>query len=238
MNTTNINTVISELKKAGITNEYAIAGILAIIKKESGFLPKSELSYTNTSNTRIKEIFSKTRTLSDPQLTELKKDSVKFFNFVYGGLYGNKIDEGYKYRGRGFNQLTFKNNYAAMAKLIGIDIVSNPDIVNKPEVAAKIVAAYMKQRFEQNKAIVKQRYNVNNINDFKDTKTAVNAFYNANAGFGKDTSTISTSGKTEALKAVASLYTQTTKFLNTNTGKISSVAILLALGTIFYLSQS
>ena len=37
--------------------------------------------------------------------------------------------EGYKFRGRGFIQLTGKSNYTSFAKFIGEDTVSNPDLV-------------------------------------------------------------------------------------------------------------
>ena len=37
--------------------------------------------------------------------------------------------EGYKFRGRGFIQLTGKDNYTKFAKFIGEDTVGNPDLV-------------------------------------------------------------------------------------------------------------
>ena len=37
--------------------------------------------------------------------------------------------DGYKFRGRGFIQLTGKDNYTAFGKSINEDIVSNPDLV-------------------------------------------------------------------------------------------------------------
>jgi putative chitinase len=37
--------------------------------------------------------------------------------------------EGYKFRGRGYIQLTGKENYTAFGKSIGVDIPSNPDLV-------------------------------------------------------------------------------------------------------------
>jgi putative chitinase len=37
--------------------------------------------------------------------------------------------EGYKFRGRGFIQLTGKDNYKAFATFIGEDVVANPDLV-------------------------------------------------------------------------------------------------------------
>lgn len=204
MPVTNKDIVINELKAAGITNKYSIAAILAIIDKESGFKPQSEQSYANTSNDRIRSIFSSTRSLSDADLTNLKKDPVKFFNFVYGGKFGNSATDGFTYRGRGFNQLTFKGNYDKFGKILNMDLVNHPDLVNDPKVAAKIVAAYFKEQFTNNADIVLKRYKAKSINDFKNSKTAVNAFYNANAGFGKDTSNITTAGKTKALSKVDS----------------------------------
>jgi putative chitinase len=38
--------------------------------------------------------------------------------------------EGYKFRGRGYIQLTGKENYTAFAKSIGEDTVANPDLVS------------------------------------------------------------------------------------------------------------
>ena len=52
---------------------------------------------------------------------------------VYGGRMGNGNEasgEGYKFRGRGYIQLTGKENYTAFGKSIGEDILSNPDVVS------------------------------------------------------------------------------------------------------------
>ena len=58
----------------------------------------------------------------------------KIANRVYGGRMGNGPEasgEGYKFRGRGYIQLTGKENYTAFGKAIGEDILSNPDKVSK-----------------------------------------------------------------------------------------------------------
>lgn len=201
---TNKEIVIKALQDSGITNEYSIAAALAIIDKESGFKPQNERSYSGTDNSDIRKIFEKTRKLSDAQLTALKKDRTKFFDYVYGGRYGNSATEGAKYAGRGFNQLTFKGNYKLYADILKLPLVENPDMVNDPYVAAKVAAEYFKRTFKKDASIVKKRYKANDINDFKDSKTAVNAFYNSNAGFKKDTSNITTAGKTKALSKVDS----------------------------------
>jgi putative chitinase len=56
----------------------------------------------------------------------------KIANRVYGGRMGNGDEtsgEGFKFRGRGYIQLTGKQNYTAFAKAIGEDVVANPDLV-------------------------------------------------------------------------------------------------------------
>jgi putative chitinase len=56
----------------------------------------------------------------------------KIANKVYGGRMGNGAEasgEGWKFHGRGFIQLTGKDNYTAFTKSIGEDCVGNPDLV-------------------------------------------------------------------------------------------------------------
>jgi putative chitinase len=56
----------------------------------------------------------------------------KIANLVYGGRMGNGPEasgEGYKFRGRGYIQLTGKDNYTAFGKAINEDIIANPDLV-------------------------------------------------------------------------------------------------------------
>lgn len=130
--------------------------ILGIVSKESAFLPQNEISYAGTSATRIREVFpSKFGKKTDAEINAIKVNPKLFFDTIYGGRYGNAKDEGYKYRGRGFNQLTFKGNYEAYYKLYKdngskagtLDFVTNPDLVNKKEgdvypVASHITALY------------------------------------------------------------------------------------------------
>jgi putative chitinase len=57
----------------------------------------------------------------------------KLASLVYGSRMGNggeATGEGYKFRGRGYIQLTGKDNYSAFTKSIGEDCVANPDLVS------------------------------------------------------------------------------------------------------------
>jgi putative chitinase len=60
------------------------------------------------------------------------RQPIKIASKVYGGRMGNgpeSTQEGYKFRGRGYIQLTGKENYTAFGKSINEDICSNPDKV-------------------------------------------------------------------------------------------------------------
>jgi putative chitinase len=61
-----------------------------------------------------------------------EKKPEKIASRVYGDRMGNGSEatrEGFKFRGRGYIQLTGKNNYTAFGNAIGVDLVSNPDLV-------------------------------------------------------------------------------------------------------------
>jgi len=56
----------------------------------------------------------------------------KIANLVYGSRMGNGPEtsgEGYKFRGRGYNQLTGKDNYKAFDAVVTESIIDNPDLV-------------------------------------------------------------------------------------------------------------
>ena len=63
----------------------------------------------------------------------------KIANKVYAGRNGNGDEasgEGWSYRGRGCIQLTGKANYTAAGEALGVDFLSDPDIVATPQYAA------------------------------------------------------------------------------------------------------
>jgi putative chitinase len=63
---------------------------------------------------------------------QYQRNPQKIANKVYASRMGNGAEasgEGYKFRGRGYIQLTGKDNYTAFGKAIGEDICANPDKV-------------------------------------------------------------------------------------------------------------
>lgn len=51
--------------------------------------------------------------------------------------------DGSLFKGRGLIQLTGRKNYKAVGDLIGVDLVSNPELVNDPKYAASVAMAYL-----------------------------------------------------------------------------------------------
>lgn len=203
----NIAAIVKAANEAGIDNKYAIAGMLAIVSKESAFEPKNE--NMNYSAQRLQEVFG----MSASRAAQLAGKPEAIANAVYGGRYGNAANEGWKYRGRGYNGLTFKANYKKYGDLIGVDLVNNPEKANDPDVAAKILIEYNKKNIEALRKNGKlAAYNSTGINDFKNTTDSTLAFYHATAGVGKSVSEVKAlmtrdtlGGMTRALQRVNDL---------------------------------
>lgn len=61
-----------------------------------------------------------------------------------GKRLGNTIKgDGYRFRGRGFPQITGRANYARLGPHVGIDLLGNPDRALEPQVAAKLMIVGM-----------------------------------------------------------------------------------------------
>ena len=142
------NQVINELDiifdKYQINTILRISHFLAQCAHESGnFSVKQE--NLNYSAKRLQEVFGKYFTTHAKALLYERKP-VKIASLVYGNRMGNGDEqsiEGYKYRGRGYIQLTGKSNYLNFHNSINegddkIDIIGNPDLVatNYPLVSA------------------------------------------------------------------------------------------------------
>ena len=149
-----IDELRSILKESGM-NENQINAVVGNAGKETGFSLKGEnLNYGGTGNDRIRQIFGeRAANKTDAELNAIKKDPQKFGEFMYGkdtkvgkGMGNTEEGDGYKFRGRGYIQLTGKNNYAAASKAIFGDdrLVKDPDLVSKSDIAAKVTAWYTK----------------------------------------------------------------------------------------------
>lgn len=74
---------------------------------------------------------------------------------------GNKhIGDGAKYKGRGFIQITGRWNYKQAGEELGLPLEKQPELVEKPEIAAKVAVWFWKHRVQPN---VDNFHNVNDV---------------------------------------------------------------------------
>ena len=194
----------SYMKDFGIQNPYIRAGILGGIEAEGGPEGIPEGSYKNTSVDRIRKIFgARVADLNDKEITKLRKNDKKFFDHVYGpaamsyytdrkkGAWdpGNhNKEDGWKYRGRGLNQLTFKAQYQKMQnqlKKLGYDydLVNHPELLDKDKNLQALVA--VKSYAERLNKMPRGQFGYGKYSDIDNQEDASRAVAYGNAGWGE-----------------------------------------------------
>ena len=116
--------------KFQINTPLRLAHFLAQCGHESGGFKATQenLNYSAKGLAGIFKKYFPTEAAATPYARQPQKIASK----VYGGRMGNGPEasgEGYKFRGRGYIQLTGKENYTAFGKSIGEDMTLNPDVV-------------------------------------------------------------------------------------------------------------
>jgi predicted chitinase len=162
----NIQYLIDACNQVGLTSKYAKCAILGICGGESGWLAIEEGSYYSNADSLAK-IFKRTfpgGAAEAQPYTKWSGSKADFFRKIYspagnGALLGHKDPEdGAKYYGRGFNQITGKSLYTQLNKFlngkgIAVDLVNNPQsLIDDPKTAALATAAFysLNVRADQN----------------------------------------------------------------------------------------
>ena len=127
------DTVIAQIpgvvEKFEINTPLRLAHFLAQCGHESGGF-KAVSENLNYGAAGLQSIFKKYFTPESAKEYERKPE--KIANIVYANRMGNgpqASGEGYKFRGRGFIQLTGKDNYTSFDKVVEDDIIASPDLV-------------------------------------------------------------------------------------------------------------
>jgi len=116
--------VLKAFADAGMDDRDLVLMALATIRAESeGFEPIDEkVSRFNSSDT------------ADPS---------KRFDLYAGRLGNHNREEAEAYKGRGFIQLTGRDNYRTYGDRLGIPLLDAPERANDPDIAARILAAFI-----------------------------------------------------------------------------------------------
>ena len=125
-----INQIPDTASRFELNTPLRLAHFLAQCGHESGGF-KATQENLNYSASGLKGIFSKY--FKEAGLAEqYQRNPQKIASRVYGGRMGNgpeSTGEGFKFRGRGYIQLTGKDNYTAFGRAINEDMTANPDKV-------------------------------------------------------------------------------------------------------------
>ena len=99
------------------------------------YTPLTLLGALATSRVEVGRNFLPIAEYASGLLYEYRKD--------LGNIYSG---DGSLFKGRGYIQLTGRNNYRYYGELLGIDLIQSPDLALNPKIASKILALYFKER--------------------------------------------------------------------------------------------
>ena len=126
--------LVISMNNTGLSTVNRLAGFIAQCGHESGEF-QYNVENLNYSSTALLKVFGKY--FPTPELAEeYARIPWKIANRVYANRMGNGDEEsgdGWKYRGRGYIQLTGKNNYVACGDSLGIDLLGTPSLLQTPE---------------------------------------------------------------------------------------------------------
>ena len=139
MNTSNLSgklnlAVMTEMpdtmQKFNITTPLRLCHFLAQCSHESGGFKalRENLNYSSEGLMATFPKYFSIKSVADAYARQPEKIA----NRVYANRMGNGNEasgDGFKFRGRGYIQLTGKDNYASFGKFIGEDLLTNPDLV-------------------------------------------------------------------------------------------------------------
>lgn len=118
--------VLGALDAAGLSDKQMVCMALASIRAESeGFTP-------------IDEGVSKYNTAPGAHPFNLYDDRSDIGNRGW--------PDGERYKGSGFGQLTGRYNYRVVGAAIGVDLEARPELANEPDIAAAVLAAFLKRK--------------------------------------------------------------------------------------------
>jgi predicted chitinase len=121
---------------------HFISHFVAQIATETGGLRRLDENLNSTTVKRLRDIFS-SKFRTDNSAKGYIRNAEKLADFVYAGRNGNsKPDDGWKYRGSGLIKSLGEKTFDRIGRLVGLDLVDDPELARKPDSALEIALGY------------------------------------------------------------------------------------------------
>ncbi|MCY1285109.1 Chitinase class I [compost metagenome] len=142
------NALRHAMADAGIADPNEQAAFMAQMDHESAGFTIMQESFDYRSAERLMAVGGSARRHGKQAVeAAIAKGPESVAELMYGGRMGNTSPgDAYAFRGRGFVQLTGRDNYEAAGRALGVDLLNNPDLAADPEMAAKVATWYWKSR--------------------------------------------------------------------------------------------
>lgn len=147
--------VEGKLQQIGIDNDRRRAALIGQCAHESARF-RTRFENLNYSAAGLWKIFRR-HFSSEAETHQFARQPEKIANRVYRNRMGNgdtASGDGWRYRGRGYLQLTGKDNYRRYGEHIGEDLVNNPDRAADPDVCWLIAAEYLARTHRSGKSLL------------------------------------------------------------------------------------
>lgn len=162
------------MERFEINTPTRMAAFLAQIAHESGEMTRLTEGLYYSRPERLCKVWPKRFPTISSALPYIRNPE-KLANHVYANRGGNGDEacgDGYRYRGRGLFQLTFRDNYRMAGLALDLPLEDEPDLVTTPEVAALTAASYW-QRLGLN-ALADHQPGDDDVQDFVEISVRIN----------------------------------------------------------------
>jgi putative chitinase len=133
-----VSVLNTAMNRYGIVGTPRAAAFIAQVGHESDQLTRLVESLNYSADGLMKTWPSR---FDSVRATAAARNPEQIANIVYAGRMGNAAPgDGWKYRGRGLIQVTGKTNYAACGEALGLDLISQPELLEQPQYAAMSAA--------------------------------------------------------------------------------------------------
>ena len=154
----NADYLMTAAMNAGIRDPKELANFMGQMQVESGGF-KSMNENLHYSGERLLAVFPGRNGMTDIQAADkvAAGGPEAVADAIYGGAWGKRNlgnaepGDGWTYHGRGYVQLTGRDNYDQVGKALGLDLVHHPELAEDRKVAADIAIYYWQSRVVANK---------------------------------------------------------------------------------------